>query len=27
VLSGSMRLIMGHQDLVLGVGEAADFET
>ena len=22
-----MRLIMGHQDLVLGVGEAADFET
>jgi transcriptional regulator with XRE-family HTH domain len=27
VLSGSMRLILGHQDLVLGVGEAADFET
>ena len=27
VLSGRMRLILGDQDLVLGVGEAAEFET
>jgi transcriptional regulator with XRE-family HTH domain len=27
VLSGSMRLILGDQDLVLGVGEAAEFDT
>ena len=27
VLSGRMRLVMGDQDLVLGVGEAAEFDT
>ena len=27
VLSGSMRLVLGDQDLVLGVGEAAEFDT
>lgn len=27
VLSGRMRLILGDQDLVLGTGEAAEFET
>ena len=27
VLSGRMRLILGDQDLVLGAGEAAEFET
>lgn len=27
VLSGRMRLIIGRQDLVLGVGEAAEFDT
>jgi transcriptional regulator with XRE-family HTH domain len=27
VLSGRMRLILGDQDLVLGIGEAAEFET
>jgi transcriptional regulator with XRE-family HTH domain len=27
VLSGRMRLILGEQDLVLGVGEAAEFDT
>ena len=27
VLSGKMRLIIGDQDLVLGVGEAAEFDT
>jgi transcriptional regulator with XRE-family HTH domain len=27
VLTGRMRLILGDQDLVLGVGEAAEFET
>ncbi|GAA1953778.1 XRE family transcriptional regulator [Nocardioides panacihumi] len=27
VLSGRMRLVMGEQDLVLGVGEAAEFDT
>jgi len=27
VLSGNMRLILGDQDLVLGVGEAAEFDT
>jgi quercetin dioxygenase-like cupin family protein len=27
VLSGRMRLILGNQDLVLGVGEAAEFDT
>ena len=27
VLSGRMRLILGAQDLVLGVGEAAEFDT
>lgn len=27
VLSGTMRLIIGDQDLVLGVGEAAEFDT
>lgn len=27
VLSGTMRLILGGQDLALGVGEAAEFET
>ena len=27
VLSGRMRLILGDRDLVLGVGEAAEFET
>jgi transcriptional regulator with XRE-family HTH domain len=27
VLSGRMRLVLGDQDLVLGVGEAAEFET
>ncbi|HQR27491.1 MAG TPA: XRE family transcriptional regulator [Nocardioides sp.] len=27
VLSGRMRLILGSQDLVLGVGEAAEFDT
>jgi len=27
VLSGRMRLILGDQDLVLGVGEAAEFDT
>ena len=27
VLTGEMRLIQGDQDLVLGVGEAAEFDT
>lgn len=27
VLSGRMRLVLGSQDLVLGVGEAAEFDT
>jgi transcriptional regulator with XRE-family HTH domain len=27
VLSGQMRLVLGTQDLVLGVGEAAEFDT
>ena len=27
VLSGRMRLVLGEQDLVLGVGEAAEFDT
>jgi len=27
VLSGQMRLVLGDQDLVLGVGEAAEFDT
>src|SRR6478735_230970 len=27
VLAGRMRLVLGDQDLVLGVGEAADFDT
>lgn len=27
VLSGRMRLILGDQDLVLGIGEAAEFDT
>jgi len=27
VLSGRMRLVMGDQDVVLGVGEAAEFDT
>lgn len=27
VLSGSMRLLLGEQDLVLGVGEAIEFDT
>ena len=27
VLSGRMRLVLGDQDLVLGVGEAAEFDT
>ncbi len=27
VLSGRMRLVLGEQDLVLGVGEVVDFET
>lgn len=27
VLSGQMRLVLGGQDLVLGVGEAAEFDT
>jgi transcriptional regulator with XRE-family HTH domain len=27
VLSGRMRLVLGDQDLLLGVGEAAEFET
>jgi transcriptional regulator with XRE-family HTH domain len=27
VLSGTMRLILGNQDLILGVGEAAEFDT
>jgi len=27
VLSGHMRLVMGDQDVVLGVGEAAEFDT
>jgi transcriptional regulator with XRE-family HTH domain len=27
VLTGQMRLVLGDQDLVLGVGEAVDFET
>ena len=27
VLSGQMRLVMGEQDLVLGTGEAAEFDT
>jgi quercetin dioxygenase-like cupin family protein len=27
VLTGKMRLILGDQDLVLGVGEAAEFDT
>jgi hypothetical protein len=27
VLSGRMRLVLGNQDLVRGVGEAAEFET
>jgi len=27
VLSGRMRLVLGHRDLVLGVGEAAEFDT
>jgi transcriptional regulator with XRE-family HTH domain len=27
VLSGRMRLVLGDRDLVLGVGEAADFDT
>lgn len=27
VLSGTMRLVLGDQDLVLGVGEAAEFDT
>jgi transcriptional regulator with XRE-family HTH domain len=27
VLSGQMRLVMGDQDIVLGVGEAAEFDT
>ncbi len=27
VLAGRMRLILGDQDLVLGVGEAAEFDT
>ena len=27
VLSGQMRLVLGDQDLVLGIGEAAEFDT
>jgi quercetin dioxygenase-like cupin family protein len=27
VLTGRMRLVLGHQDLVLEAGEAADFDT
>ncbi|KQZ76219.1 XRE family transcriptional regulator [Nocardioides sp. Root151] len=27
VLSGRMRLVMGDQDVILGVGEAAEFDT
>ena len=27
VLSGRMRLVLGDQDLVLGIGEAAEFDT
>ena len=27
VLSGQMRLVMGDQNLVLGIGEAAEFDT
>ena len=27
VLSGRLRLILGHQDVILGVGEAAEFDT
>jgi len=27
VLSGRMRLVLGEQDLVLGVGEVVDFQT
>ncbi|MDF1602730.1 XRE family transcriptional regulator [Nocardioides sp. YIM 152315] len=27
VLSGRMRLVLGEQDLVLGIGEAAEFDT
>jgi mannose-6-phosphate isomerase-like protein (cupin superfamily) len=27
VLSGRMRLVMGDQDVVLGIGEAAEFDT
>jgi transcriptional regulator with XRE-family HTH domain len=27
VLSGRMRLVMGEQDVVLGIGEAAEFDT
>ncbi|HEX2809898.1 MAG TPA: cupin domain-containing protein, partial [Kineosporiaceae bacterium] len=27
VLSGRMRLILGDRDMVLGVGEAAEFDT
>jgi quercetin dioxygenase-like cupin family protein len=27
VLAGRMRLVLGDQDLVLGVGEAAEFDT
>src|SRR3954470_20981080 len=27
VLAGRMRLVLGHRDLVLGVGEAAEFDT
>jgi transcriptional regulator with XRE-family HTH domain len=27
VLSGQMRLVMGDQDIVLGIGEAAEFDT
>jgi quercetin dioxygenase-like cupin family protein len=27
VLGGRMRLVLGDQDLVLGVGEAVEFET
>ena len=27
VLSGRMRLVMGNQDIVLGIGEAAEFDT
>ncbi|HWM73447.1 MAG TPA: cupin domain-containing protein, partial [Nocardioides sp.] len=27
VLTGKLRLVLGDQDLVLGVGEAAEFDT